>query len=238
VSASNTASTRPGSRLAAGLLAASTALVILGASIAPFLTPAFVRFEQDRVGVGELTGFDSGELDAVSGSLLSDLVLWRGDFEAAVDGSPVLSDRERAHMRDVRGVFSGLWLVVAAAALVLLIAFRRGRGTEARFGLWRAVAGGARALAIAVVAIGAFAVFAFEAAFEVFHRLFFSSGSYVFDPRTDRLVQLFPERFWSETVIAVGAVVLAAAILTAWRAARRAGASRSMPVLATSKAGT
>jgi integral membrane protein (TIGR01906 family) len=226
------------SRLAAGLIAASTALVILGASIAPFLTPAFVRFEQDRVGVGQVTGFGAGELDAVTGALLGDLVLWRGDFDVAVDGAPVLDDRERAHMRDVRGVFGGLWLLVGAAAVVLIVGFRRTRGTEARFATWRAVAGGARALAIAIAVAGVFAILAFEALFEVFHRLFFSTGSYTFDPRTDRLVQLFPQQFWSDTAIALGVVVLGAAILTAWQAGRKAAGWRTRPVFATSRART
>jgi integral membrane protein (TIGR01906 family) len=62
---------------------------------------------------------------------------------------------------------------------------------------------------------------AFDAAFEVFHRLFFAGGTYLFDPRTDRLVQLFPETFWSETATAVGAVILVLALGTAWFAGRR-----------------
>jgi uncharacterized membrane protein len=42
----------------------------------------------------------------------------------------------------------------------------------------------------------------------VFHRLFFPAGTYLFDPSTDRLVQLFPEQFWVETTIGVGVVVI------------------------------
>jgi integral membrane protein (TIGR01906 family) len=225
-------------RLGAWLLAASAALVLLGASIAPFLTPAYVRIEQDRVGSPSLTGFSPGQLDTVTGALLADLVVWRGDFDVAVDGVPVLKERERAHMRDVRGVFTGFWLLVVGGIAVLAIGFARTRGTEARFATWRAVARGARGLAIAIAVVGVFAVLAFEAVFEVFHRLFFSSGNYVFDPRTDRLVQLFPQQFWSETALAVGVVVLGAAILTAWQAGRQAAGWRAKPVLATSKAGT
>jgi len=212
--------------------------VLLGASIAPFLTPAYVRLEQDRVGVRDLTGFGPEQLDAVTGALLADLVLWRGDFDVAVDGTPVLNERERAHMRDVRGVFTGFWLLVVVGLVALIVGFARTRGTQARFASWRAVSGGARALAFALAIGGALAVLAFEAAFEVFHRLFFSSGSYVFDPRTDRLVQLFPQQFWSETAIAVGAVALGVAILTAWQAGRQAAGWRTKPVFSTSKART
>lgn len=225
-----------GARLAAWLVAAATVIVIIGASVAPFLSPAFVRFEQDRAGAGALTGFDPAELDAVTGALLGDLVLFRGDFDATVAGEPVLSERERTHMLEVRGVFGGLWLLVAGALAGLLVAARRAGGGEPRRALWRAVASGARGLAIAVAVLGAFVVLAFEAAFEVFHRLFFSSGTYTFDPRTDRLVQLFPEWFWAETAIAVAIVVMAAAILTAWQADRRAAAPRASAVLEPSRA--
>ena len=37
-----------------------------------------------------------------------------------------------------------------------------------------------------------------------FHRIFFAGGTYLFDPRTERLVQLFPDQFWSETSIVLG----------------------------------
>ena len=38
--------------------------------------------------------------------------------------------------------------------------------------------------------------------------LLFPGGSYTFDPRTERLVQLFPFRFWFETSLALGALIL------------------------------
>ena len=208
------------------LVGASTAIVILGASIAPFLLPPVVRFEQDRAAAGAWTGYDAAELDTVTGALLGDLVLWQGDFDVAVRGAPALDEAERSHMRDVRGVFSGFWLAVLGAALVLVIAARRSAGeVAARAGVWRAAGRGARALAVLIAVAGVFAIVAFEAAFELFHRLFFS-GNYTFDPATDKLVQLFPEAFWSEIAMAVGAVVIGASIIVAWRAARAGGRAR------------
>jgi uncharacterized membrane protein len=41
------------------------------------------------------------------------------------------------------------------------------------------------------------------------HRVFFQAGSYTFDPRTDRLVQLFPDQFWFESAMALGVAVVA-----------------------------
>lgn len=208
------------------MIAIATALVILGVSIAPFLTPLYVRFEQDRTSVAALTGFSTGELDEVVGQIMGDLVLWRGDFHVQAGAGPgpgqVLTDGERSHMLDVRNVFTGFWALVAAGILTLAVAFRRARTSEARADAWRAVRNGARVLAVAIAVVGVFAVFAFDAAFEVFHRLFFSAGTYTFDPATSKLVQLFPDAFWSQTAIIVGVVILAVALLTSWQAGRRA----------------
>lgn len=223
-------------RIGAWLVASATALAILGVAVAPFLAPAYIRFEQDRANVGALTGFGPAELDAIAGSLIGDLVLWTGDFDVTVDGAPVLNERERSHMRDVRGVFAGFFALVVVALVGLAIAARRATDAEARFALWRAVSGGARALAIGLAVAGAFAILAFEAAFEVFHRLFFSSGSYTFDPRTESLVQLFPQQFWSETAVVVGGVALVLALLTMWRARARTARPIASPVLASSRA--
>lgn len=204
------------------MIAAATALVLLGGSIVPFLNPIYVRFAQDRTGAGALTGYSAGELDTVTLSLLADLVLWRGQFDVALDGAPVLKEAEIDHMIDVRGVFAGFFALVLASVVVLVVAFRR-RGAEARAATWRAVASGAYGLAGGIAVLAAFVVLAFDAAFEVFHRLFFSSGSYTFDPRTDKLVQLFPEAFWSETAVFVAIVVLTATTVTWWIARKRAG---------------
>jgi integral membrane protein (TIGR01906 family) len=61
----------------------------------------------------------------------------------------------------------------------------------------------------------------FDQAFILFHEIFFPGGNYLFDPRTDRLVQLFPQQFWVDSTIGVGAVVIAVAVLVALVGRRR-----------------
>ncbi|HEX3265549.1 MAG TPA: DUF1461 domain-containing protein [Candidatus Limnocylindrales bacterium] len=203
------------------MIAAATALLLLGGAIALFLNPVYVSFEQARTGAAGFTGYTTPQLELLTTQILGDLVLWQGGFDETVDGAPVLKPAEIQHMLDVRGVFAGLFALVAAAAATLVVAFARARGAGTREAAWRAVAAGARGLAIGVAVVGVFAVLAFDAAFEVFHELFFPAGSYTFDPRTDKLVQLFPEAFWSETTIFVGVVILALAVGTWWLARRR-----------------
>jgi integral membrane protein (TIGR01906 family) len=222
-------------RLAAVATAVATAFLLLAVAIVPFLTPAWVSFEQGRAEAAAWTGFTPAELSLATDSILHDLVLGPPDFAASVQGQPVLSERERSHMRDVRAVFTvfaGL-AVAAAVGLTLLVAGARRLGHPER--AWAAVAAGAKWLIAGIVVAAVVVTFAFDQAFELVHTLFFPAGSFDFDPRTDRLVQLFPFQFWFETTLAVGVVVIGLAALT-WLVAReraRGAASAARPVIAT-----
>jgi integral membrane protein (TIGR01906 family) len=211
-----------GTAIAAVLTALATAVVIVAVAIVPFLTPAWVDFDQGWTGSIGATGFTHDELRTATDAILADLVVGPPDFDVTIRGVPVLNEREQAHMRDVRGVFAGFaWLALFSTAfLVVAYAGARRLGHPER--AWAAIRNGARGLAVGVVAAGLIAFFAFDAAFEVFHRLFFAGGTYDFDPRTDRLVQIFPDAFWSETTMAVGLVILGLTVVVARIAARRA----------------
>jgi integral membrane protein (TIGR01906 family) len=205
------------SRLAGVGVGAATALVIVAVAIVPFLTPVWLGFAQDRAEATAWTGWPAASVRAATDALVGDLISGQGDFDAVIDGEPVLSERERAHMRDVRGVFRAFYVVALVGAVALVVALR---GARMRAG-WHAVRAGAFGLAAGLVAAGVVVVVAFDAAFAVFHGLFFSAGSWTFDPRTDRLVQLFPERFWVETTIGVGAIGFVFALGVARVAGRR-----------------
>ena len=196
----------------------ATAIVIVALAILPFLSPQWMAFEQGRANATGWTGFTTEQLNGVTGSILSDLVFGPAAFDVQVDGRPVLDERERGHMRDVRTAFMGLWIAAAASLVVLLVASRR----PDRRRTWRAIRRGAAGLAVAVVALGAVALVAFDALFEAFHRVLFPAGSYDFDPATERLVQLFPFQFWQESAIVVGIVILALCALVAAFAGPRA----------------
>lgn len=219
-------------RLAAIATAVAAAIVVIAIAILPFLSPAWVAFEQGRTNAAALSGFSEADLRTATNAILHDLVLGPPEFAVEVAGAPVLDARERSHMRDVRGVFGAFGLLGAAAAvgLVVLVAGARRMGHPER--AWAAIGAGMRWLIGAIVVAAVIATVAFDAVFELFHRLFFPGGSYTFDPGTDRLVQLFPFAFWSETTIVLGAVIIALALviaLAARRAARAANRSSAAP---------
>ncbi len=207
------------------LIGLATALAIVAVTLLMFLNPIWVAFEQGRAEATAWSGFTEPELRAATDSILSDLVFGPPEFDVAVAGLPVLNERERGHMRDVRGLFIGFFAVAAALIAVALVVAARRRGSE-RARSWRAVQGGALALIAALVVGGVVSFVAFDALFETFHRIFFAGGSYTFDPATERLVQLFPFRFWQETAIVVGAVCIVVAGIVAAVASVRASAAR------------
>jgi integral membrane protein (TIGR01906 family) len=208
------------------LVGAATAVVILALAIVPFVNPAWVSFEQGRARAEAATGYSAPQLRQATDAILSDLILGPPNFDVAIAGQDVLNARERQHMRDVRGVFGGL-AVLAVASLVVLVAAHRLLRGSARF--WRAVRRGAAGLAVGVLVVGALGVFAFDLTFDLFHRLFFAGGSYTFDPRTDRLVQIFPEQFWFETGLAVGALILLLCLVASRLGSARGSAAATQP---------
>ena len=215
-------------RLAAVATAIAASIVVIAIAILPFLTPAWVSFEQGRTHAASLAHYSEADLGAATNAILHDLVLGPPDFAAEVGGAPVLEERERAHMRDVRGVFAGFFLLAAIAAVGLVVLFAGARRMGHSERAWSAISTGLRWLIVGIVVAGVIAAFAFDALFELFHTLFFPAGSFTFDPRTDRLVQLFPFDFWSETTIVLGVVIVVIAgvvAIGARRLAKRAVAS-------------
>ncbi len=214
----------PGARnpLLGAVASVSTAIVLVAVAIAAFFNPFWIDFEQQRATVPAITGYTLDQVRTATGSILASLFFGPPDFAVALNGQPVLDAAERSHMVDVRTVLLGFGIVVAVAivALVLIVAANRRNAW-----LWRAVARGSGALAVVGVVVGIAVLFFFDAAFEVFHLVFFPQGNFSFDPRTERLTQLFPDQFWTETSIGIAVVGLSLAVLVTlaarWQASHR-----------------
>ena len=210
--------------LLAGLaIGVPSAIVVVAVAILLFLNPVWVGFEQGRAQSAAFTGFSPDQLTTVTNAILSDLVIGPPSFDVALGGVPVLKERERSHMRDVRSVFVSFYVVALASGLMLAAAFVLTR-RNGRAALWRRLSRAGVVIALVTVVGGALGMLAFDAAFELFHEILFPAGTYLFDTRTDRLVQLFPDQFWSETTIGVGVAIVVLALGLARVGRRRAAA--------------
>ena len=207
--------------VAAGIAAV---IVIVGVAVATFFNPLWIGFEQERSGVPAITGWTTEQVRSATGSILADLFLGPPSFAAALNGKPVLDAAERSHMVDVRNVVLPA-MMVFGVAVVLLAALFVTKRRQAWF--WRAIAVGSGVLTAVGVAAGVAVLFFFDAAFRLFHLVFFPQGNFTFDPRTERLTQLFPDQFWTETAIVIAVVGLLIAASMTVVARRQAGRLRA-----------
>lgn len=216
------AAPRSATTLVAGVLVSvATVVAIVGLAIAIFFNPVWIGFAQGQAGVPAITGYTPEQVRAATDSILTDVLIGPPNFAVEVGGEPVLGPTERSHMVNVYSVVRMFAVVVAIAVLALLVIVWPNRR---RAWVWRAVARGAVALVLAGIVIGVAVVFFFDAAFLAFHLIFFPEGNFLFDPRIQRLTQLFPEQLFIETATAlalVGIAVAVAVTVLARRTARR-----------------
>ena len=172
------------------LLALAAAALTIAATTAIFLTPPVVHLLLGVSDAPAALGVEPAVAEALSDDLVGDLIT-NGAFDVPLGDAPLLSAGERAHLVDVGGLLRAILGAGLGGLLILALARRRRRA-------WLRVAVRDGALLIAggaLIAAAAFAI-AFDATFAFFHGLFFAAGTWTFNPATDRLVQLYPERFW------------------------------------------
>ncbi|MEX2247577.1 MAG: TIGR01906 family membrane protein [Dehalococcoidia bacterium] len=184
--------------------------------------PLVYSYSFDRYDAEDATGLSRSDIDATAGAL-------RGYFNSGektfyhevTEGGlkePVFNARETRHMQDVKRIVSWTNRVQEVAAMYVL-AYVVACFIWVRDGSLRQLAGQALAgLALGLAAVGAAgiaAVVSFDAAWDRFHAVIFSGGSWQFDPATDHLIQMFPEAFWRDAVLFLGAMCAVEAFLIA-----------------------
>ena len=200
-------------------------MAIIALAVLPLLTPWFMHAALDAAGSAELLGLSATQTHELSDRSLGELVMGPGGFAFdGPDGQPFYDDDERRHLGDARlllGIFllaGGIGIVAIGAAL--------GAWPDRRPAVWAAVRHAGLATAIAVVLLGFVSLVAFDSLFTLFHQVFFPGGNWAFDPSSQRLVQLYPFRFWQIAAAALGSLVfilgLATWLLGRWMSGRAA----------------
>jgi integral membrane protein (TIGR01906 family) len=135
------------------------------------------------------------------------------------DGAPLYNQRELKHMVDVQILANQLLAVTWLAGIIvvgggLALALR----PETRPLLAGALVRGSVLTVLIILGIILLVLIGWNTFFVGFHNIFFESGTWQF-AYTDTLIRLFPERFWFDVALLIGAGVLAQALvigLTAW----------------------
>lgn len=141
----------------------------------------------------------------------------RGDREdlvvhTIVDGEEreFFNDREKAHMVDVQNLFvGGIWirrgaiLVLMVAILVLILT----KANLKRLLPKSFIMGVVSLIGITAIA-GIVFMSDFNKYFTLFHEIFFTNDLWLLDPRTDLLIRMLPEEFFSDMVLRIGGIFL------------------------------
>lgn len=108
-------------------------------------------------------------------------------------------DYEAAHMADCRelirldGIVMAACLAGAAVLTAAGLVFRPGRPA-----FFRGMITGLRVAAVFAAVLGVWALVGFTGLFTAFHRLAFRNDGWLLDPRTDLLIRLMPEHFFTD----------------------------------------
>lgn len=120
------------------------------------------------------------------------------------DGSPLFTESENGHMRDVKNVIQGaftvglLSLILFVITSSILLRERDGRR------LYRSGLRGGAILLLGILGLlVVYIVLDWQNFFDRFHNLFFADGTWTFDYSTT-LIRLFPIRFWQDAALTVG----------------------------------
>jgi integral membrane protein (TIGR01906 family) len=186
------------------------------------INPLFIGWLQDRHDVADRLRISQDELDRINGEIVWD-IFSGGDFDVTFDdGEPVLDADERSHMDDVSRLVRILVILDLVAMAFAAWGGRLLRTEQDRLG--RMLVVGAGGVGVAMVAIGLFAVVAWDSAFTLFHELLFPPGTWSFPPDST-MILLYPPEFWFNAAMIAAALVLATAAtlsIAGWRRMREA----------------
>ena len=175
--------------------------------------PLVYDYSFDRYDAELSTGLSRADLDATGKALRGyfnndEDVFYHTVTEGGLPG-PVFSARETQHMADVKDLFVLVNRVQEISVLYVLAYvvafFIWSRDGHVRLLAGQCVAGLAFGM-LAVGAIGIFAATGFERAFERFHTVAFTNDLWRLDPSRDHLIQMFPEPFWRDMTVLLGAM--------------------------------
>lgn len=179
------------------------------------------EYSFDHYNVESRTGIARPELDRAAAELIDYFNNGQHAISTTVSAGgqqvPLYNEKETLHLIDVKTLFRLVFHVQEGAiafAIVYIVALLVRLRSAALPRLASEVIKGA-ALTVAIIfGLGFLAVTGFDSAFTKFHELAFSNDFWQLDPRTDRLIQMFPEGFWQDVTLFIGALsILEGALL-------------------------
>ena len=200
------------------------ALFIVAAPL--FLITASVTWALNSPGLYN-DGFEKYSISRISGITDADLrqvgadirhYFNSGDEPLAVktlilgEQRDLFNDREISHMKDVKRLVRGVYVLTVASAVYLVGMIVIGLGLHRGWfvpALAKRLTWGGGLTLILLVVFSIAALVGFDGVFLKFHELSFTNDFWKLNPRDDYLVRIFPQDFWFDATIWVAIRVIA-----------------------------
>ena len=207
-------------RIAAWIFVAITPLLLITSSARLVINlPALYSYGFDRYDIPERTRIERHDLIAAGKQIRdyfnnneTDLII--RTYIGGVLTESLYNAREIHHMRDVKALVQGVYLVQTLTILYITIYTAAGFAIR-RSDFWGALAqntrrGGVLTLII-VVTTAVLALVGFNRLFLLFHIISFSNDFWMLDPRRDYLIAMFPQGFFFDATMLIALITTTAA---------------------------
>lgn len=193
-----------------GAFALMITLLITSVEAVTYWTPGYYEKEYRKYHVLESVQMEMEDLLEVTDEMMAYLRGRREDLHVPtiVNGQPrdFFSEREIAHMEDVRGLFLGAIAIRRGCLLMILAVLALLLVTRADIGylLPRTICAGTVLFFALLAVLTAIISSNFSKYFIVFHHIFFNNDLWMLDPQTDLLINIVPEPFFMDTAARIG----------------------------------
>ncbi len=170
----------------------------------------------DRNNVEQRTGVPDKELNRIAEEFIAYFGSDDEFLNVQLYGHDLFNTREIIHMKDVKALVQGMYVLTYIAGLVIIGYLAWGFQRIGRRFLRPALRSIRRAGLFTIVSlatIGSVVGAGFPFFFTLFHEIAFRNDFWMLDPRRDFLVVMFPEQFWLEATLLAAFATLAQALL-------------------------
>lgn len=124
-----------------------------------------------------------------------------------------MSSNGEFHFYEVKEIFLKVYIIVILILISFIVIYIIKKLNNKKFNLFKLLNYGANALTAIIMLLLVSAFTNFSKAFIVFHKIFFNNDYWIFDPRTDPIIDVLPEEVFKLYAIIVIAIVILAIII-------------------------
>lgn len=154
----------------------------------------------EKYNIAEVTGRNMEDLGVIADSLINYLRSNGGDEIL----TPHFNEKEVLHMRDVQKLFDYARIVkyASGAVAIVILIYLASKGEKPLIG--KTLLFGLFANHILLLGMGLLIATDFNKYFTIFHKIFFANDLWLLNPKTDLMIQMLPEPFFSGMAIKIG----------------------------------